>query len=228
MNLNDILKLLESHRSDKEKPGLIKSGQKKLQSWGISIQKLKDIGRQIGSNHKLASELWDTLIYDALVLSTIIDNPKEITREQVDMQIKDVDFWQLSTLFTNMVCKTNFAKEKAEEWTSSDDDVQRRCGYALLYHIARDDKKIEDAFFEKFLEIIKNKISSEANQVKEAMNKALLQIGQRSENLNKKALALSREIGNIEIASDSIHEEIPDVVKILSSKKVQENLRNDS
>ena len=227
MNLNDILKLLESHRSDKQKVNLIKSGQKKLQSWGISIQKLKDIGRQIGSNHKLASELWDTLIYDALVLSTIIDNPKEITREQVDMQIKDVDFWQLSTLFTNMVCKTNFAKEKAEEWTSSEDDVQRRCGYALLYHIARDDKKIEDAFFEKFLDLINKNFSAEADQVKEAMYKALLQIGQRSKNLNKKALELANKLGKIEIASENIHEEIPDAVKILSSNKIQENLRND-
>lgn len=224
MNLNDILKLLESHRSDKQGGKLIKSGQKKLQTWGIGLQKLKDIGKQVGINHKLASELWDTLIYDALVLSTIIDNPKEITREQVDMQIKDVDFWQLSTLFTNMVCKTNFAKEKAEEWANSDDDVQRRCGYALLFHIARDDKKIENTFFENFLVKIKEKINSEEEvHVREAMANALLQIGQRNEVLNTKAVEIAQSLDPFEIITEEKEITMEEIAKTLKSKKLKDS-----
>ena len=41
MNLNDILKLLESHRSDKQKVNLIKSGQKKTTELGYQYSETK-------------------------------------------------------------------------------------------------------------------------------------------------------------------------------------------
>ncbi|MBI5219859.1 MAG: DNA alkylation repair protein [Bacteroidia bacterium] len=229
MNINDILKLLESNKDEKGIEHLKKSKGLNFKSFGIGLSKLKEIGKQIGKNHELATELWDTLIYDALVLSTIIDNPKEVTQEQIEKQVKDVDFWQLSHSFcSNLVCKTAFAKDKAVEWTSSDDHVVRRCGYALLYHIARDDKKIEDGFFEPYLDIIEKNIHDEENFVRDAMNNALMMMGQRSEHLNKRAIAVAKKIGKVYVDYGENSCEAVDCLKHLTGDRIQEKFKTET
>jgi 3-methyladenine DNA glycosylase AlkD len=225
MTLQEILKLLESQRNEKAET-LKKFKHKQLQSFGIGLTKLIEIGSKIGKNHKLATELWDTLIYDALVLSTIVDNPNEVTPEQIEQQVKEVDFMTLTQSFSNLVCKTSFAKEKAITWAASDDSNIRRCGYALIYHLARDEKKLDDNFFENYISIIEKNILSEENFVKDAMNNALLMIGQRNKNLNTKALAAAKSIGKIHVDYPDKSAVATNCYEQLSGKAVQEKIQN--
>lgn len=225
MTLQEILKLLESQRNEKA-DSLKKFKHKQLQNFGIGLTKLIEIGSKIGKNHKLATELWDTLIYDALVLSTIVDNPNEVTPEQIEKQVKEVDFLTLTQSFSNLVCKTSFAKDKAIEWAASEDVNIRRCGYALIYHLARDEKKLKDIFFENYISIIEKNIHSEENHVKDAMNNALLMIGQRNLYLNKIAIAAAKKIGKVHIEYPDKSTVTPNCYEQLTGKAVQEKIKN--
>lgn len=225
MTLQEILKLLESQRNEKAQ-SLKKFKHKKLQSFGIGLTKLIEIGSKIGKNHKLATELWDTLIYDALVLSTIVDNPNEVTPEQIEKQVKEVDFMTLTQSFSNFVCKTSFAKEKAITWAASEDVSIRRCGYALIYHLARDDKKLNNSFFENYISIIEKNIQAEENFVKDAMNNALLMIGQRNIYLNTLAVEAAKKIGKVHVEYSDKTIKAIDCYEILTGKAVKEKLQN--
>jgi 3-methyladenine DNA glycosylase AlkD len=90
---------------------------------------------------------------------------------------------------------------------------------ALAVH----DKKAPAGSFRKFLPIIEREASDDRNFVKKAVNWALRQIGKRSRELNKAAIAAARRIQKIDsksarwIASDALRE--------LESDAVQERLK---
>lgn len=50
---------------------------------GISVAKLRVIAQEIGVDHDLALELWTSGIHEARILATIVDDPKRVSREQL-------------------------------------------------------------------------------------------------------------------------------------------------
>ena len=63
--------------------------------------------------------------YDAKVVGILIDEPKEITKEQVEKQVDELNFGMLSHVFASCdapLAKAPFAKELATEWTDSKDN----------------------------------------------------------------------------------------------------------
>ena len=191
-----------------------------LQSFGIGLTQLKKLAKQIGRDHELALKLWEMPVYDAKILSTIIEEPKKITEEQVDQQVKEVSFWMMSYVYcSNLLPKTRFVKEKAVEWASSNENLLRRCGYALFYEIAKD-KKVGDHYFEPYLDIIEKNLQKEENFVKDAMNTALFGIGKRSVRLNTKALKIAKAIGKVEVDYGDNSCQAIDCVRHLSNEKL--------
>ena len=225
MTKADVLKLLEANKNERGMQNWNRLKFGNLTSYGIGLTQLKKLGKQIGKDHRLALELWELPVYDAKTLATIIDNPKEVTEEQVERQIKDTGFWMLSHAYcSNLLAKVSFVQKKAEEWAASQNDLLRRSGYLLLYHIARDNKKLDDAYFEPYLRTIEKTILSEENFVKDAMNNALWMIGQRSKPLNKRAIEIAKKIGKIEVDYGDNSCQAIDCVAHLTSERVQKKI----
>jgi hypothetical protein len=87
-------------------------------------------------DHELAAQLWGTENHDAKVLGVLIDDPKHITREQMEAQVEDVDFGMMVHVYSACgapVAKTANIDQVAREWVESDDPVRRRCGYGFVY-----------------------------------------------------------------------------------------------
>lgn len=125
-----------------------------------------------------------------------------------------------------LLCGMSFAQDRAVQWVKSKDDVKRRCAYLLLYHLARDDKKLGDDFFEPLLDTIEKRLQKEENWVKDGMNAAFMRIGMRSRGLNRRALAVAKKIGKVEVDyGDDNSCEAPDVVKHLTSPALKKKLR---
>jgi 3-methyladenine DNA glycosylase AlkD len=223
MNKSEVLDLLEKNKNQR---GIDNWGKMKipLKSFGIGMTQLKKLAKQIGRNHELALELWETSVYESKLLATLIDEPKKVTEEQVDKQVKELEFWMMSYAYcSNLLPKTSFVKEKAVAWATSDDKLLRRCGYALLYELSKD-KKVEDEYFEPYLEIIENSIQKEDNFVKDAMNMALFGLGKRSAKMNTKSLDIAKSIGKIVVDYGDNSCEAIDCVKHLSNEKLIQKL----
>lgn len=213
METKEIIELLNSWADKKNTEGMSRFGINVNTALGISMPKLRALAKQIGKNHKTALELWETKIHEAMILAALIDIPALVTKKQMDKWVKDFDSWDVcDQCCMNLFDKTEFAYEKAVEWSSKKDEFVKRAGFAMMASLAVHKKKECDEFFESFFPIIKKGSVDERNFVKKAVNWALRQIGKRNKNLCDAAIKLSEEIALMEsksakwIAKDALRE----------------------
>jgi 3-methyladenine DNA glycosylase AlkD len=224
MKYEDVIKQLELMGDPKNIEGMGRFGIKTENNLGNSVTTLRNFAKRIGKDHNLAVKLWGSGIRDARMVAACIEDPKTISEEQVERWVKDFDSWDICDhCCGHLIDKTPFAYEKAIEWSKRKEEFQKRAGFALMAWLATHDKKAEDSKFEKFLTTIKRESTDERNYVRKAANWALRNIGKRDIAMNKKAIAMAKEIQKIDsktakwIASDAIRE--------LTSEKVQKRLK---
>ena len=224
MQYENILKKLKVLSNPKAVEGMARFGINPENTYGVSIPNLRKIAKEIGRDHSLAQQLWDSGIHEARILASMIDEPNQVTKKQMDAWIKDFDSWDVcDQCCMNLFDKTPLAWEKAKEWTNREKEFEKRAGFALMACLAWNDKESLDEKFLALLPAIKREADDDRNYVKKAVNWALRNIGKRNFNLNKKAIETAKEIQKIDsrsakwIASDAIRE--------LMSKAVQERLQ---
>jgi len=231
MNQTQVIALLKTNRNEVniEKQKLQGSKAGKLQSFGIGLTVLRKLAKHIGRDHALALELWESSIYDARIIALLIDEPKKITREQVENQVENLKQGHLAHVFSSCdaaLAKTSFVVPLLLEWIHSKDSTRRRCGYGLLYEVSKSKRKDapNDAFFLERIEEISSSFQSAKNIVQAAMGGALIGIGKRNVHLNINALNLAKSIGPIPIHSSGKTCEPLDVVKHLNSDYIKQKL----
>jgi len=225
MNIQEALKELKKHSSEKDRKGMKRFGINTETALGTNVYETRKIAKKTGKNHLLALELWKTNVHEAIMLAGFVDEPEKVSEKQIEEWVKDFNSWDLcDQICSNLFDQTPFAWKKAVEWTERKKEFEKRAGFVLMCCLAVHDKKAEDKKFEEFFPLIKKHSADERNFVKKAVNWALRQIGKRNLKLNKKAVKLAKEIKKIDskpakwIASDALKE--------LESIKVQERLKN--
>lgn len=195
----------------------------RLKSYGIGLTRLRKLAKEIGRSHRLAESLWKSDVYDAKIVGLLIDEPKLMTREQVESQIDSgLAEGMLVHVFASCdatLSKTPFAFEAACDWMDSPDAVRRQCGYSLLYELTKKNPKgMDDQFLIDRIGIIQDHIHDEEMWVRESMNTALMGIGKRNKKLNQAAIRASKAIGPVDIdyGDDNSCEPL-DVLKHLTS-----------
>ncbi len=224
MQYNDILRRLEALSDPKAVEGMARFGINPKNTYGVSIPNLRKIAKEIKVDHALAQQLWASGIHEARILASMVDDPKIVTEEQIERWVNEFDSWDVcDQCCMNLLEKTEFAYQKAIEWSSNDEEFVKRTGFVLMARLAVSDKKADDKQFEPFFPLIKREAGDNRNFVKKAVNWALRQIGKRNLNLNRRAIETAEEIQSMDsrsarwIASDAIRE--------LTSRAVQEKLR---
>jgi len=223
MNSEEIIKKLKSLANPRNLEGMARFGISSKNTLGISIYDLRPLAKQIGKNHKLSLELWDSGIHEARILASYIDEPEKVTEKQMEKWVSSFDSWDVcDQVCSSLFDQTPFVWKKLEEFTKRKEEFVKRTGFTLMACLAVHDKKAQDKDFIKLLPIIKRESTDERNFVKKAVNWALRQIGKRNKNLNKEALKVAKEILKTEdktakwIASDALRE--------LNSNSVQKRL----
>ncbi len=224
MEYKDIIKKLKSLSNPKAVEGMARFGINPKNNLGVSVTTLRKLAKEIGCDHKLAKKLWASGIRDARFLAATIDDSNQVTEEQLESMVLDLDSWDICDhCASDVFLSSGFAYEKAFEWSARDEEFVKRAGFSLMARLAVRDKKADDEQFEKFLPIIKREAGDERNYVKKAVNWALRQIGKRNLHLNKMAVRTAKEIQKIDsksakwIASDALRE--------LTGDKIRERLK---
>lgn len=224
MQHNDIVEKLKSLSNPGAVESMVKYGITPKNAYGVSIPNLRKLAKEVGTDHKLAQQLWAANIRETRILASMIDDPKMVTEGQMEKWVKAFDYWEIcDQCCMNLFEKTGFAYQKAIEWSSNEEEFIKRAGFVLMARLAVSDKKAEDKLFEGFLPIIEREAGDNRNFVKKAVNWALRQIGKRNPNLNKKAIEAAKKMQKVDsksarwIASDAIRE--------LTSKLVQERVQ---
>ncbi|HIG29522.1 MAG TPA: DNA alkylation repair protein [Verrucomicrobiales bacterium] len=200
-----------------------------LKSFGIGLTQLRKLAKQVGRDHELALQLWKTDNHDAKIVGLLIDERKKITRKQAEEQVEEVDPGSLSHVFSSCdatLPKAPFAFYLAKEWIKSKHDLRRRCGYGLIYELAKNtrNKEFTDEFFLDCIKRIRDGIQTEENWVRLSMGGALIGIGKRNKRLNQAAIKLAKAIGPVDYDSCNTGCEPLNILKHLTSGYLKKKL----
>ncbi|MBU0586921.1 DNA alkylation repair protein [Candidatus Micrarchaeota archaeon] len=213
MNYSETMKKLKSYSNPKNVQGMSRFGIKGGKMLGISIPILRKMSKEIGKDHALALELWNSGIHEARILASMIDDPKLVTEKQMDSWVSDFDSWDVcDQVCMNLFGKVPSAYKKIGEWAKREEEFVRRTAFSMIAVFAWQKNGLSDNQIIKLIPLIKKYSTDERNFVKKAVNWALRQIGKRNLNLNTAAIKTAKEIQKLDsksakwIATDALRE----------------------
>ena len=223
LQYDEVLARLESLASADYLAEMSRVGNEARRAYGIRVPDLRSLAKKTGRDHQLAQRLWTSGIHEAQVVATMIDDPNQVTEEQMERWALDLDSCGICDGWGGALFdKTPFAYQKAHEWSSRPEEFVKRAAFSLIANLAIHDKQALDGKFIAFLPVIEQESTDRRNFVKKAVNWALRNIGKRTVFLNAVAIETARNIhGSHErtarwIASDALRE--------LTGEKVQARL----
>jgi len=222
-SIEEILKELKKKARPDQLEGMARYGIAADNRLGVSIPELREMARQIGKNHQLALDLWNSGYQDARILAALVDVPGDVTDLQMEAWVKDLNSWDVcDQVCMNLFKKVPLARKKINDWSQRQEEFVKRAAFTLIATLAVHDKDSADKVFLGFLRLIRKGSTDERNYVKKAVNWALRNIGKRNFKLNRAAIDEAVAIRELDskvsrwIAADALRE--------LQSQKVQDRI----
>ncbi|HQR40400.1 MAG TPA: DNA alkylation repair protein [Blastocatellia bacterium] len=199
----DAVAWLKAHGSDRRRDEMgPRFGVYSDTAFGVSMVDTKALAKQLGRNHVLAAALWETGLYDARMLASLVDEPDMVTPAQMDRWCRDFDNWGIcDTVCFCLFDRTPHAYGKVAQWAKRRDEFVRRGAFALLASLALHDKKAANDTFMLFFPLIESAADDDRNFVKKGVNWALRAIGKRNPQLRAGAIEVAERLAASPIAS---------------------------
>jgi 3-methyladenine DNA glycosylase AlkD len=190
-----IVARLRASGSERNRAGMARYGINTARAFGVSMEAMRPLARTHRRDHDLAAALWASGYHEARILAAMIDDPKLVTRSQMDRWVADFDSWDVcDQACMKLFAKTPFVAGKVSRWAKDKREFVRRAAFATIAGYTVHAKGAPDAEFLPFLAVIEAHATDERNFVKKAVNWALRQIGKHSKSLHRPALALARKL----------------------------------
>lgn len=194
-SVEQVLDELRALGDPRNRDGMARFGINTEQAYGISVTTLRGVAKRLGRDHALAQALWSTGVHEARTLASLVEDPAQITRAQMDRWARDFDSWDVCDgCCYGLFDRTPFAWEKAEQWSHRAPEYVKRAAFSLIAGLAVHDKSAPDQRFLALLRLIRREAGDDRNYVKKAVNWALRQIGKRNARLNAAAIGTALEI----------------------------------
>jgi 3-methyladenine DNA glycosylase AlkD len=220
----DVLEQLKAKAKSDQLEGMSRFGIVGDQRMGVSVPDMRKIAKEIGKDHQLALDLWETGVPEAMIVAGMIADPDQLTESQMEAWVVDINSWDIcDQVCMNLFEKTPLAEKKIYDWSQREEEFVKRTAYALIACLAWHDKAAGDEEFIKYFPTIKQGSTDDRNYVKKAVSWALRNIGKRNLILNQAALEVAYEIREIDSRSASWI--ASDVIRELESEKVQQRLK---
>ena len=211
MSLTDVMRALEKAGSEQTRKTYTRHGATGPM-FGVSFGTLGALQKRIRVDHELALKLWDTGNVDGRNLAMKIADPAVMKPSDLDRWARENAMRMCNLYIGSLASESPHGPKKAREWLASSDVKLRAAGWTLVGILANRDEATPDEAFAKHLEQIEKSIHSAADEVKGAMNGALIAIGGRSAALRKAACAAAKRIGKVEVDHGGTACETPDAI----------------
>jgi 3-methyladenine DNA glycosylase AlkD len=186
---------LEKAGSKKGRDGMARFGIPSDNAFGVPMNRIQALAKELGKSHELALALWDSGRYEARLLAAYVDEPARVTAAQMDRWRRGFDNWGVvDTLCFVLFDRTPHAWKMVEKWAQLEDEFGKRAAFALIWALALHDKASGDAPFTKALALIGQTGRDERHYVKKSVEMALRAIARRSPALARAAAGVKKEL----------------------------------
>jgi 3-methyladenine DNA glycosylase AlkD len=194
-----VFQYFESHQN----ASLIGSQSKRIRglaTYGLTMKELRDLAKSIGIDHELATELFTTNTYDAMMLATLIASPHLCSPSLLQS-------WALYASSTSVVdqglsplmMNSIYRHEIVSTWTLHPHEDIRYAGYSFLSTYFRMEKLelLDISLGSALLSKIEQTILQEPSTIQNAMNNAVVMAGLHVPALFEQAKHTAEVIGYI-------------------------------
>jgi len=193
--VSEILTELASLESEESRAGMARYGINVERAFGVSVYELRRLAKRFGTDHDLSLSLWATGYHEARLLACFVDDPAQVTPEQMESWARDFDSWDVcDQATTSLFDLTSHAWTKAAEWAGREEEWVKRAGFALMAGLAVHDMTAPDSAFLDLLPLVERGAFDSRNFVRKAVNWALRNTGKRNRVLNEAAVACAERI----------------------------------
>jgi 3-methyladenine DNA glycosylase AlkD len=183
---------LKQHGTRAAREGMSRYNIPSDRAFGVPMNQVQRLAKQLGRSHELASGLWDSGWYEARLLAAYVSDPALVTPAQMDRWRGDFDNWGVcDTVCFVLFDRTPHAWRKVEQWARRRDEFGKRAAFALLWGLTVHDKSAGDEPFVRSLALVERAASDERHLVSKAVNMALRAVGKRNPALNAAAVAVA-------------------------------------
>jgi 3-methyladenine DNA glycosylase AlkD len=201
MTKDEIVAELQSLGNESYKKTLLKHGVKEP-LYGVKIEDLKKIQKRVKKDYRLALELYDTGIADAMYLAGLIADDAQMTRKDLERWVAKAESSLHSEYTVPWVAAGSpYAREAALAWIESKKENVATSGWSTLssYVAITEDAALDLAELKKLLGRVQKTIHQQPNRVRYAMNCFVIAVGSYVQGLTELALETADKVGAVTV-----------------------------
>ena len=162
--------------------------------FGVKLGDLRTLAKTIKTNPELAMTLWRTGNADAMLLSTLLMRPAQISSDDLEQMVCVATHTQLSDWLGTHVLKLHPHKEMLrQKWMESNQVMTSRAGWMLTAE--RVNRAPEGLDLVGLLDRIEAQMGAAPTQVQWTMNNTLAAIGIHFAEHRERAVAIGEKLG---------------------------------
>jgi 3-methyladenine DNA glycosylase AlkD len=201
MTKDEIVAELQSLGNESYKRTLLKHGVKEP-LYGVKIEDLKKIQKRVKKDYRLALDLYDTGIGDAMYLAGLIADDAQMTRKDLERWVAKAESSLHSEYTVPWVAAGSpHAREAALAWIESKKENVATSGWSTLgsYVAITEDSALDLAELKKLLARVPKTIHQQPNRVRYAMNCFVIAVGCYVQGLTELALETADKVGAVTV-----------------------------
>jgi 3-methyladenine DNA glycosylase AlkD len=162
--------------------------------FGVQLGDLRKLAAKLKTNQALVLALWETKNADAQLLATLLLQPKNLSRDQIDAMVRSIHFAQVADWLLNYVVKNHPEKEALRTaWMHDPDKWAARAAWTLTAErVAKNPDGLE---LPALLERLEAEMPKAAPEVQWTMNACLANLGIHHPALRERAILIGERLG---------------------------------
>lgn len=217
MTLDAIMDELKSKGNESYKKIFIKHGAKEP-LYGVKVEDLKKIQRNVKKDYDLAMELYRTGNSDAQYLAGLVADERKMRRKDLNEWVKGASWYMLSEYSVAWVAaESAHGWEMGLEWIDSKEEQIATAGWATLSHYLAltTDDKLDKKQIEALLKRVGKEIHSASNRVRYTMNGFVIAVASYFLPLKEKAIETAKAYGKVEVNMGGTACKVPDAIEYI-------------
>jgi hypothetical protein len=195
--------------------------------FGVKIEHLQKIRKRVGVNYKLALELYDTGVSDAMYLAGLIADDAKMTKKDLQ-KWADGAYWYMLGEFTVpwVAAGSKHGRTLALKWIDSKKAKLAESGWATLSCIASitPDEDLDVKEYKALLDRVVKTIHDKPNRVKYVMNNFVIATGSYIAELTAAAEKAAKQIGKVHVDMGDTSCNVPNAFDYIQKVKARSSI----
>ena len=168
---------------------------------GVKIEELKKIQKRVKKDYRLALELYDTGIYDAMYLAGLIADDSRMTRKDLQRWINKASKPIAGSTVPSVAAGSPHGWDIALEWIESKKDLTAAAGWTTLSSLVsvKQDTDLDLSELKRLLHRVLKRFHQARDAVRYAMNGFVIGVGSYVRELSSLAIEIGEKIGPVTV-----------------------------